>query len=170
MEYSMSCSYELHVRRTNAQSSLYGCVCVRGIPNINVQCTKFDMLGEHRRILNVIYFIGIFCHIILPDTDRLHLCICNGYVTVPTCTFYDNPKVSVSKSFSVVYSIYSAYTACIRLQFEMNAKLFADVTIFMHSTVFECEIHLNFAMWFNDKTLFIRIEIHKIGDGTVSSR
>lgn len=83
---------ELYVHRTRTRS--HHCVWNS---NINVRCSKFDMLGEQRRILNVIYFIGIFFAIsFLPDTDRLHLCMCaivpcNG-CAVPTCTLYDNPK------------------------------------------------------------------------------
>lgn len=55
-------------------------VCVWN-SNINVQCSKFDMLGEQRRIWNVIYFISLaffFAISFSPGTDRLHLCISNA--------------------------------------------------------------------------------------------
>lgn len=80
--YPMSCTYTM-----NGMNAVISYVCEWN-SNINVQCSKFDMLGERRWISNVIYFIGNFCHVILPDTDRLHLVYAIFY-TVPTCTFYD---------------------------------------------------------------------------------
>lgn len=87
-----------------------GTVCEIQISMFNVQCSKFDMLGEQRRILNVIYFIGIFFAIsFLHDTDRLHLCMCHAMVlsTLRQCKIQRN----VSKSFTLAHSICSVCTA-----------------------------------------------------------
>lgn len=69
----MSCTY---TARTNAQSYFVR-VCVW---NSKYQCSMYEIWYAWRASANIkcnlFYFIGIrFCHIILPDTDRLHLCI-----------------------------------------------------------------------------------------------